>query len=151
MARVFSTKSRSRLRGVHPDLVRVLEAALDISAQDFSILEGVRTPKRQADLYAQGRTKPGKIVTWTLKSNHFADPSDGYGRAVDFHPHPSDFEGPSAFPKHCAIIAAILAAAIALGVPVRFGADWDGDGKLGERGETDWGHVELAPRKGAIK
>lgn len=29
-----------------------------------------RTPEEQASLYAQGRTKPGKIVTWTLDSKH---------------------------------------------------------------------------------
>jgi len=28
------------------------------------------TPEEQAELYAQGRTKPGPIVTWTLQSKH---------------------------------------------------------------------------------
>ena len=28
------------------------------------------TPVEQAALYAQGRTKPGPVVTWTLKSRH---------------------------------------------------------------------------------
>ncbi len=34
------------------------------------ITETYRTKERQEYLYAQGRTRPGKIVTWTLKSKH---------------------------------------------------------------------------------
>lgn len=34
------------------------------------ITETLRTEKRQAELYASGRTKPGKIVTWTMNSRH---------------------------------------------------------------------------------
>lgn len=34
------------------------------------ITETYRSQARQNYLYAQGRTRPGKIVTWTLKSNH---------------------------------------------------------------------------------
>jgi peptidoglycan L-alanyl-D-glutamate endopeptidase CwlK len=29
-----------------------------------------RTPEEQAELYSRGRSKPGRIVTWTLKSKH---------------------------------------------------------------------------------
>jgi peptidoglycan L-alanyl-D-glutamate endopeptidase CwlK len=43
-------RSRSNLRGLHPDLVRVVERAIEITAQDFTVLEGVRTPQRQAEL-----------------------------------------------------------------------------------------------------
>lgn len=34
------------------------------------ITESFRTLKRQRELYAQGRTTPGKIVTWTTDSMH---------------------------------------------------------------------------------
>jgi len=34
------------------------------------VTETYRSQARQNYLYAQGRTRPGKIVTWTLKSNH---------------------------------------------------------------------------------
>lgn len=36
----------------------------------FHILEVYRTPERQKKLYAQGRTAPGPIVTYTLNSLH---------------------------------------------------------------------------------
>jgi peptidoglycan L-alanyl-D-glutamate endopeptidase CwlK len=34
------------------------------------VVEAFRTQQRQNALYAQGRTKPGQIVTWTLNSLH---------------------------------------------------------------------------------
>lgn len=37
---------------------------------NVKITETYRTEERQEYLYAQGRTRPGKIVTWTLKSKH---------------------------------------------------------------------------------
>lgn len=37
---------------------------------DFILTCTKRTEEEQKELYAQGRTKPGKIVTWTLKSKH---------------------------------------------------------------------------------
>lgn len=43
-----------------------------------------RSRKEQIDLYAQGRTRPGPIVTWTLDSNHIPRPEDdGGARAFD--------------------------------------------------------------------
>lgn len=37
---------------------------------EFEIREAWRTQQRQNQLYAQGRTKKGKIVTWTRNSMH---------------------------------------------------------------------------------
>ncbi len=49
-------------------------------------LEGVRTRARQIELYAQGRTTPGKIVTFNdginTPSNH-QPKLDGLGHAID--------------------------------------------------------------------
>ena len=139
----FSALSRSRLKGVHPDLIRVVDRALMLSSVDFMVIEGVRTPERQRALYAQGRTKPGRIVTWTLRSRHLVQ-ADGFGHAVDLAPYPLDWEGPVRFPKFDAIARAMFAAADDLGVAIRWGADWDRDGKSRERGESDSPHWELA-------
>lgn len=142
MTYALGQKSLDRLVGVHPDLVRVVKRAIGISAQDFMVLEGVRTPARQAELYAQGRTKPGNIVTWTLKSNHFKQ-ADGYGHAVDLVPWPVDWNTASKFD---AMYRAMMWAAQAEGVAIRSGMDWDRDGNLREKGEGDSPHFELAPR-----
>ena len=44
---------------------------------DVGIASGGRTQQEQDDIYAQGRTKPGKIVTWTRNSKHIG------GNALD--------------------------------------------------------------------
>lgn len=140
MAYALGTQSRARLNGVHPDLQRVVFRAIEISSQDFMVLEGVRTPERQAQLYAQGRTKPGQKVTWTLKSNHFVNPKTGKGHAVDLVPYPVDWND---LKKFDAMAKAMFKAADELGVKIRWGADWDRDGKPREKGEHDSPHFEL--------
>ena len=60
----------------------------------------------QAELYAQGRTKPGKIVTWTLKSNHIIDPKIGFSSAVDLVPW---INGKFVWDeKSCSVIAEVM-------------------------------------------
>ena len=36
----LSQRSKDRLKGVHPDLVKVVEHAIEISTVDFAVLEG---------------------------------------------------------------------------------------------------------------
>ena len=139
MTYTLSSQSRARLQGVHPDLVKVVQRAIELTDQDFMVLEGVRTPARQKELYAQGRTAPGPKVTWTLNSNHFVNPKTGFGHAVDLVPFPVDWS----HAKLDVVSKAMFAAAWELGVPIRWGADWDRDGKPREKGETDSPHFEL--------
>ena len=131
--------SRKKLIGVDPKMVKVVLRAIAISTQDFAVTCGVRTIEEQAALYAQGRTKPGKIVTWTMKSRHLPA-KDGLGKAVDLVPWPIDWSRTSKFD---AIAKAMFAAANELGIQIRWGADWDDDGNYRERGETDSPHFEL--------
>ena len=85
----LGTRSVTALKGVHPKLVKLITEAITDSPVDFTVVEGVRTTKRQQELYAQGRTKKGSIVTYAngvnKKSNHQAK-ADGYGHAVDIYP-----------------------------------------------------------------
>lgn len=136
----LGARSLANLEGVHPRLVAVVRRAIEISPQDFLVLEGVRTPERQRELYAQGRTKPGKVVTWTLTSNHFKNAKTGYGHAVDLCPFPVDWNSSAKFD---AIYRAMMQAADELNTPIRSGMDWDRDGKLREKGEGDSPHFEL--------
>ena len=151
----FSKRSTDNLKGVHPDLVRVLNRA--IQTHDFTVIEGVRTRARMMENYGKGRTaaqciakgipasyaKPGEAkVTWLndpFASAH-AIQGDGFGHAIDAVPVPCDWNNTKAFD---AMAAAILAAAKAEGVSIRWGADWDKDGRARERGETDSPHFEL--------
>jgi peptidoglycan L-alanyl-D-glutamate endopeptidase CwlK len=43
----LGTRSICKLSGVHPDLVRVVKRAIELTSQDFMVLEGVRTEQRQ--------------------------------------------------------------------------------------------------------
>lgn len=54
---------------LRPRAVALIQAALEAGVR-VVVTEGRRTPEKQAKLYAQGRTTPGRIVTWTLKSKH---------------------------------------------------------------------------------
>lgn len=63
-----------------PELIEKYELFAGKMAEagiDFMLTCARRTQAEQDALYAQGRTTPGKIVTWTRKSNH------SEGRAFD--------------------------------------------------------------------
>lgn len=70
----FSQRSLDKLKGVHPDLVKVVHRALAISEQDFVIVEGVRTKEKQAEYVKKGVSK-------TMNSRHIT------GHAVDIYPY----------------------------------------------------------------
>lgn len=141
----FGKGSLANLVGVDPKLVQVTRQALILSTVDFTVVEGCRTVARQEALYAQGRTKPGNIVTWTMHSNHIPSGTPPYGKAVDLVPiNPNtgaiDWGFTEGFNE---ISRAMFAAADTLRMKLRWGADWDGDGVPRERGETDSPHFEL--------
>jgi peptidoglycan LD-endopeptidase CwlK len=69
--RKFSERSKAKLQGVDPRLVKVAEIALQRSPFDFGITEGLRTAERQRQLVAEGKSQ-------TLRSRHLL------GRAIDF-------------------------------------------------------------------
>lgn len=113
MSFAFGPRSEQRLDGVHPDLVRVVRRALELSAVDFSVAEGLRTLERQRELFAKKLSK-------TMNSRHLT------GHAVDLYPvtrlaedwTPADF---------APIVKAMRTAAQELGIPVVHGADWGWD------------------------
>jgi hypothetical protein len=130
-------KRTERLKGVDPRLVAVVEAASKSVPFDILVVEGLRTLERQKQLYAQGRTTPGKIVTWTLKSKHID------GKAVDIVPLKKDgtidWNDVKSFDQ---LASAMVEASHQVKIKVRSGADWDGDGKYREKGEFDSPHWE---------
>ena len=135
----FGSRSEDNLKGVNPQLINVVRLALIISNTDFAIIEGLRSEQRQHDLYAQGRSKPGPVVTWTLTSKHIT------GDAVDLLPiNPEtgrgDWDYKQGFEE---IRASMIAASDRLETPVRNGGDWNRNGVYGEKGETDVPHWEL--------
>ena len=133
--------STVRLAGVHPELVEKVTKilrAMAILGHPMMVTDGVRTTEAQQALYAQGRTKPGKIVTWTdgvvKKSNH-QPRGDGYGYAADCC-FLTDMDGdgpddPSWAESHPWALYGAMARALGL----TWGGDW--------RQFVDRPHVEL--------
>ena len=135
----FGSRSELNLNGVKPKLVDVVRRALVKSFTDFAVIEGVRTVARQRELYAKGRTAPGDRVTWTMTSKHIT------GHAVDLVPINPETAKPdwNYMEGFNEIYRAMMLAAEELQVKIRYGGDWDRDGKLREKGETDSPHFEL--------
>ena len=133
----LTPKSLVKLIAVDQRLAAVVKLAIELSSVNFIVVEGLRSQARQAELYAQGRTTPGKIVTWVKHSKH----QDGL--AVDLAPFENGTIDWNNEKKFDAIKMAMFAAAAELQTTIRWGANWDGDDKPREKGESDSPHFEL--------
>ena len=107
---VLSRKSLDRLAGVHPDLVRVVKRAIEITTVDFAVLEGVRSKARQEQLVTAGASQ-------TMNSRHIT------GHAVDLGAYVSGSVRWD-WPLYYKIADAVKQAAAELGVPIEWGGDW---------------------------
>jgi peptidoglycan LD-endopeptidase CwlK len=108
---VLGPRSRQRLNGVDPRLIRVVERAIGYSTVDFGVHEGLRTLARQRELVKAGASK-------TMNSKHLV------GRAVDLVPWVSGsfrWEWPFIYP----IAVAMRRAAVELDVKLTWGGIWD--------------------------
>lgn len=116
MSYTLGKRSKSNLKGVHPDLVRVVELAIRRTKQDFTIIEGLRTKKRQKELVDNGYSK-------TMNSRHLT------GHAVDIIPYPIPQDWSKYSNRQWGKIAeAMLSAAEELGVDLEWGfAKWGWD------------------------
>ena len=117
---MLTQRDYDKLEQIDERLEDVVELASEICKVPFCVVEGLRTLERQKELYAKGRTKPGKIVTWTLNSEHLS------GRAVDLAPltptRKIDWENIEAFKE---IMRAMKQAAKELNVAISCGGDWE--------------------------
>lgn len=107
---MLDEKSRAKLSGVHADLVKVIDKAGEEPDLDFVVTEGLRTLKRQRDLFAHG-------ATTTMKSRHLT------GHAVDLAVVVSG-EVRWDWPLYAGLARAIKQAAAQVGVPIEWGGDW---------------------------
>ena len=102
--------SMARLKGVHPDLVRVVMRAAAMTKVPFAVVEGVRTLERQKQLLKAG-------ATTILRSRHLT------GHAVDLVPL-LDGKPRWDWPLYRKLAPFMWAAARAENVPVEWGGDW---------------------------
>ncbi|AGJ71560.1 putative carboxypeptidase domain-containing protein [Escherichia phage Lw1] len=128
----FSQKSLNNLKGVKPELVKVVNRALELSTVDFGVREGLRTVEQQREYVRQG-------VSQTMASKHIT------GDAVDLYPSVLP-EGWQKNPKvWLPVLDAMKKAGDELGVKLRFGINWKNDPRLPiETKFIDAPHIELA-------
>lgn len=149
----YGAKSEEHLAEVHPELARVMRAV--VARFDNQIRDGARSVEEQAENVRKGVSK-------TMDSKHVVgtgvrDKSD----AVDAYPYPVKLPQLLSFragltPAQRDELAAyvkdvarfyyfggyVLATGDALGVPLRWGGDWDGDRDVHEQSFDDLPHFE---------
>jgi peptidoglycan L-alanyl-D-glutamate endopeptidase CwlK len=150
---IFSPQSRSELYGCHAELQKVFERV--VGPFDCTILEGYRTPDRQAALFKAGKSKIKNA------GHHNCYPSE----AVDASPYPVRW------PKRPGFITRLLLkpvmtwakdyarfyyfAGYVLGTAdqmfrggeihhrLRWGGDWDSDRDIHDQNFDDLPHFEI--------
>lgn len=132
--KTLNKRSLDNMKGLHPDLIRVLNRAVQNSPHMFVVTEGLRTLERQKELLRIG-------ATTTLKGRHLKQ-GDGYGHAFDFYALVDinndgkvSFEEMSNVRLMLPIADAIKAAAKEEKVALTYGGDW--------RKFKDYPHFEL--------
>ena len=106
----LGARSLQRLEGVHPDLVKVVKRAIEISEVDFTVLEGTRTVARQKQLVAAGASK-------TMNSRHITGHAVDNGAVVGGQVRWD-------WPLYAKINSAMQRASAELGIPIEWGGDW---------------------------
>ena len=99
-----------KLKGVHPDLQKVVLHALANGKAKWQVTEGLRTLERQQELFASGKSK-------TMKSRHLL------GCAVDVVALTNGTADWS-ISSYMNIAADFAAASEALNIPIRWGGCW---------------------------
>ncbi len=113
MTYVLGSISLKELNGVHEDLLAVVNRAIEITPQDFSVHDGMRTLDEQKELVKRGVSK-------TLNSRHIS------GHAVDLVPYINGKLRWEWEPIYV-IADSVRLAAKELSIPLRWGGAWDID------------------------
>ncbi|WP_151708791.1 M15 family metallopeptidase [Acinetobacter brisouii] len=129
----LSQSSLGKLTGVDANLQKVIKRAIELTEQDFMVLQGMRTREECSINYGKGRTAqectakgvPAQYAQPNLaKVTWLRDPYGSkhtQGKAVDIVPYPLDWNDLSKYQK---IATAMKRAASELNVKVTWGGDW---------------------------
>lgn len=114
----WDARSLRNLQGIHPDLRKVMDRALQEAPFAFIVTEGLRTKERQKELVRIGASK-------TLNSRHIT------GHAIDLVPFVDidkdgrvETEEMYSWPLYHKLAPVIKAAAAKEGVAIVWGGDW---------------------------
>lgn len=133
----FGSRSLAILAKAHPKLQEVLLEAIGRTKQDFTVICSIRNKADQQAAFAAGNTK-----VQFPNSAHNQTPSC----AVDVIPYPfKGWDDKNIHKELKAIASVILAVAKEKGVPIRWGADWNQNGRTDDEKFVDAPHFELHP------
>ena len=108
----LSQRSLDRLKGVHPDLVKVVKRAIQISQYDFMVVEGLRSKETQTEYVKKGVSKTMNSYHLT---GHAVDLAPLENGAIDWNNKKGQFD---------AVAKAMKQAAKELNVQIEWGGDW---------------------------
>ncbi len=142
----FSAKGKTILEELHPDLVDIFSEVIKI--WDCQLIDGARSLDEQIKNVARGVSK-------TMESKHLPG-LDGKSHAVDVMPYPFDWDkierGLRAIKQADAtmqiaevymFVGFVKGVAHMKGIPLRQGADWNGNNQLEDHTFIDLPHHEL--------
>lgn len=109
--------------------IQMLVNSLD---DEIQVIEGKRTKVRQAELVKAGLSK-------TMNSKHLTTEEEPLSKAIDMAPLPLDWDDTKRF---YAFGEKVLKKAKELGIGIRWGGDWDGDGDYKDQTFNDLVHFE---------
>ncbi|HCW20067.1 M15 family metallopeptidase [Achromobacter sp.] len=112
----LSQRSLARLVGVHADLVEIVKLAIQRTAVDFTVVEGVRTVAQQREYVTKGASQ-------TMNSYHLPQ-ADGLGHAVDLAPLVRGAIPWNDWQAFADLADVMKVCASELGVPLEWGGDW---------------------------
>jgi peptidoglycan L-alanyl-D-glutamate endopeptidase CwlK len=121
--------SIARLGAVHPNLSYRIHQMVEMVPFDFEVSQGLRTYAEQDALYAQGRTSPGRIVTYASAGYSWHN----FGLAADLVPEDIT-PGQPDWNLSNPVWAKLVSVAESLGLVS--GAEWKGP-------QLDTAHVQL--------
>lgn len=125
----FGNTSISRLRECHPLLQRLFLEV--VREYDCSILVGHRAKREQDHAFESKMSR----LKWP-NSKHNKVPS----LAIDVAPYPLNWQDQKRFYHFGGFVKGM---ALGLGIPLRWGGDWDGDEDLNDQTFMDLVHFEL--------
>ena len=125
----FGRRSKKRLKTCDEDLIFLFEEV--VKYFDCSVIEGHRGKRLQNKYFKQGKSK--------LKfpdGNHNKKPS----KAVDVVPYPIDWKDRERMTYFAGVVKGMAAV---LGIPIRWGGDWNSDTQVKDNNFDDLPHFEL--------
>jgi peptidoglycan L-alanyl-D-glutamate endopeptidase CwlK len=134
----FSARSLGRLATCDPALESLFRQV--VREFDCTIICGHRTAREQQALYAQGRTKPGRIVTYKDGVDNLSKHNFYPSLAVDVVPYPVQWSNTD---RMYYFAGFVMHTARSMGIQVRWGGDWDNDTQTDDERFIDLPHFEV--------